>query len=155
MLLQAIVMPERRYEAYLNSVDFIRRYVFPGGSLPSIAAMLTAVGRTGGLRLVHLEDFAPHYGETLRRWRANFSRREAAIRALGYDDTLIRLWHYYLCYCEAAFEERAIGLVHLQFDNYACRRDPLRIGDRAAAAGAEPAFENQPGSAGRETACLA
>lgn len=132
-VLQAIVMPERGYEQYLRSVDFIQRYVFPGGCLPSVGAILESVGRTTDMRLVHAEDFAPHYAETLRRWRANFHRRLDEVRALGYDDRFIRLWDYYLCYCEAAFEERAVGVVQLQFDKPECRRDPLQIGRVAAA----------------------
>jgi len=127
MLLQAIVMPERGYRQYLRSVDFIRRYIFPGGCLPSIASILDSVGRVSRLRLVHLEDMAPHYAETLRRWRANLQDRLEDVRRLGYPDELVRLWNYYLCYCEAAFEERHVGVVQMVFDNHACRRDPLAI----------------------------
>lgn len=132
MLLQAIVMPERGYRQYLDSVDFIRRYVFPGGCLPSLASILESAGRTTRLRLVHLEDLAPHYAETLRRWRANLYERREEIRSRGYSEELLRLWEYYLCYCEAGFEERRVGVVQLVFDNYACRRDPLEVGLAAA-----------------------
>jgi cyclopropane-fatty-acyl-phospholipid synthase len=131
-VLQAIVMPERGYGQYLRSVDFIQRYVFPGGCLPSIGAILESAGRASDLRLVHAEDFAPHYAETLRRWRASFHAQLDAVRELGYDERFVRLWNYYLCYCEAAFEERAVGVVQLQFDKPECRRDPLTIGRRAA-----------------------
>lgn len=131
-VIQAIVMPEQGYRRYLRSVDFIQRYVFPGGCLPSIGAILESVGRTTDLRLVHVEDFAPHYAETLRRWRDAFQARLEEVRALGYDERFIRLWNYYLCYCEAAFEERAVGVVQLQFDKPECRRDPLKIGRSAA-----------------------
>lgn len=127
MLLQAIVMPERGYQQYLGSVDFIRRYIFPGGCMPSVASILESVGRAGALRLVHLEDMAPHYAETLRRWRANFQDQLNEVKRMGYPDELIRLWNYYLCYCEAAFEERHVGVVQMVFDNHACRRDPLAI----------------------------
>jgi cyclopropane-fatty-acyl-phospholipid synthase len=125
LVLQAIVMPERRYEAYLNSVDFIRRYIFPGGSLPSMAAMLESVGRASRLRFVEAEDFAPHYAETLRIWRESFRGRLADVRRLGYPEELIRLWEYYFCYCEAAFEERSVGVVQIQFDNFQRRRDSI------------------------------
>jgi cyclopropane-fatty-acyl-phospholipid synthase len=127
LLLQAIVMPERGYQQYLRSVDFIRRYIFPGGCLPSVSSILDSVGRTSRLRLVHLEDMAPHYAETLRRWRANLHDRLDDVRRLGYPDEFIRLWNYYLCYCEAAFEERYVGVVQMVFDNHACQRDPLAI----------------------------
>jgi cyclopropane-fatty-acyl-phospholipid synthase len=132
MLLQAIVMPERGYQKYLQSVDFIRRYIFPGGCLPSVASILDSVGRVSRLRLVHLEDMAPHYAETLRRWRANLRDRLEDVRRLGCSDEFIRLWHYYLSYCEAAFEERRVGVVQMVFDNHACRRDPLSITQAAA-----------------------
>lgn len=132
MVLQAIVMPERRYQDYLNSVDFIQRYVFPGGCLPSVGSMLESAGRATDLRLVHVEDFAPHYAETLRRWRRSFHEKLPRVRELGYPERLIRLWNYYLCYCEAAFEERTVGVVQIQFDKPLCRRDPLILSHRAA-----------------------
>lgn len=131
-VLQAIVMPERGYEQYLRSVDFIQRYVFPGGCLPTVTAMLQSVGRTGDMRLVHAEDFAPHYAETLRRWRKAFQARLDDVRRLGHTEEFIRLWNYYLCYCEAAFEERYVGVVQLQFDKPECRRDPASLSSWAA-----------------------
>lgn len=132
MVLQAIIMPESRHARYLNNVDFIQRYVFPGGCLPSVASLTNAAGAAGDLRLVHYEDFAPHYAETLRRWRTKFENRLDDVRALGYPETFIRLWRYYLSYCEAAFEERYIGVAHLQFDKPGCRRDPLELTQWAA-----------------------
>jgi cyclopropane-fatty-acyl-phospholipid synthase len=132
MVLQAIVMPERGYRNYLNSVDFIQRYVFPGGCLPSVAAMLESAGRATDLRFVHAEDFAPHYAETLRRWRTAFEQRLDTIRQLGYSEKFIRLWRYYFCYCEAAFEERCVGVVQVQFDKPQCRRDPLNVSKHSA-----------------------
>jgi cyclopropane-fatty-acyl-phospholipid synthase len=124
-VLQGIVVPEGRYAAYLNSVDFIQRYIFPGGCLASVGAVLDSVGRTGDLRLVQCEDFAPHYAETLRRWRATFHQKLDEVRALGYSERFLRMWHYYLCYCEAVFEERYLGVVQMQFDKPLCRRDAL------------------------------
>jgi len=132
MVLQAIVMPEGRHAQYLRTVDFIQRYIFPGGCLPSLAAMLESAGRTTDLRFVHAEDFAPHYAETLRRWRRAFQACEGEVRELGYSNEFIRMWNYYLCYCEAAFEERYIGVLHVQFDKPECRRDPIRLSDQAA-----------------------
>jgi cyclopropane-fatty-acyl-phospholipid synthase len=133
LVLQAIVMPEQGYASYLRSVDFIQRYIFPGGCLPSLAAMLESAGRASDLRCVHVEDFAPHYAETLRRWRYSFQQRRDEIKALGYTDEFLRMWTYYLCYCEAAFEERAVGVVQIQFDKPGCRRDPVQLSTRAAA----------------------
>jgi cyclopropane-fatty-acyl-phospholipid synthase len=133
MVLQAIVMPERDHAQYLKDVDFIQRYIFPGGCLPSLAAMLESVGRVTDLRFVHAEDFAPHYAETLRRWYSSFNERLDVVQRLGYSDEFIRLWTYYLCYCEAVFEERYIGVLQVQFDKPRCRRDPILLSRLAAA----------------------
>jgi cyclopropane-fatty-acyl-phospholipid synthase len=127
MVVQAIVMPEARHSEYLRSVDFIQKYIFPGGCLPSVASMLESVGRSTDLRLVHVEDFAPHYAETLRQWNRRFHQRLPEVRELGCTEDFIRLWRFYLCYCEALFEERHIGVVQLQFDKPACRRDPIDV----------------------------
>lgn len=132
MVLQAIVMPERRYRAYLRSVEFIQRYIFPGGCLPSLSAILESAGRVTDLRLVHVEDFAPHYAETLRRWKAAFLSQISAVRSLKYSENFIRMWTYYLCYCEALFEERYVSLLQIQFDKPDCRRDPMRLSIHAA-----------------------
>ena len=131
-LLQAIVMPERRYEQYLKGVDFIQKYIFPGGCLPSVATMLGSAGRVTDLRFVHAEDFAPHYAQTLRCWRQAFRDQLDEVRRQGYSEEFIRLWTYYLCYCEAVFEERHVGLVQIQFDKPRCRRDPMLLSNRAA-----------------------
>jgi cyclopropane-fatty-acyl-phospholipid synthase len=116
MVIQAIVMPEQNYAAYLKTVDFIQTYVFPGGCLPSLGSMLKASGRVSDLKFLNAEDFAPHYAETLRRWRDRFHDRLDEVRELGYPERFIRLWNFYLCSCEAAFEERTIGVLQLQFD---------------------------------------
>lgn len=131
-LLQAIVMPERRYQQYLGGVDFIQRYVFPGGCLPSMGAMLESSGRASDMRFVHAEDFASHYAETLRRWRRAFTDQQDAVRQQGYSEEFLRLWNYYLCYCEAVFEERHVGVVQIQFDKPHCRRDPIQLSFQAA-----------------------
>ena len=111
MLLQAIVMPEQRYAKYLKSVDFIQKYIFPGGSLPSITAMQQSVARSSQLRLLAIDDFADGYARTLRAWRHRFHQRLDDVRKLGYPERFIRMWDYYFAYCEGAFEERAVGVV--------------------------------------------
>jgi cyclopropane-fatty-acyl-phospholipid synthase len=113
MLLQAITIADQNYEAYLRRVDFIRRYIFPGGCLTSTTSMARSLTDATDMRIVHLEDIAPHYAETLRRWREAFHGRLDEVRALGYSEEFIRMWTYYLCYCEGAFDERAIGNVQL------------------------------------------
>jgi cyclopropane-fatty-acyl-phospholipid synthase len=132
-VLQAIVIPERDHAAYLKSVDFIRRYVFPGGCLPSVASIQQSMGRTTDMRLVHMEDIAPHYAQTLRHWRRKFQDCIEDVRAMGHSEEFIRLWNYYLCYCEAGFEERYVGVVQMQFDKPECRRDPAELNALAAA----------------------
>ncbi|MCA9187466.1 MAG: cyclopropane-fatty-acyl-phospholipid synthase family protein [Pirellulaceae bacterium] len=115
-VLQAIVMPEQRYDAYRRGVDFIQKYIFPGGFLPSLAAMAQSVGRTSNLRLREVEDISPHYVRTLREWRTRFMHRLEEVRQLGFDDRFIRMWEYYLCYCEVAFREQAVRVVQIVWD---------------------------------------
>lgn len=131
-VLQGIVMPDRRYAQYLRSVDFIQRYIFPGGCLPSMSAMLESTARVTDLRFIHAEDFGTHYAQTLREWRQRFHSRLDEVRELGYPDRFIRMWNYYLSYCEASFDERYTGVVQIQFDKPLCQRDPIAVGQRAA-----------------------
>ncbi len=109
MFLQAITIADQRYERAARSVDFIQRFIFPGSCIPSIAALSAAIARSGDLRIVHLQDIGPHYARTLREWRRNFHANAARIRALGHDAAFMRMWEYYLCYCEGGFLERSIG----------------------------------------------
>jgi len=113
MLLQAITIADQRYDSARKSVDFIQRHIFPGGMLPSVTAMLAAITRASDLRLTHLEDIGPHYATTLHHWRDNFFRNLDAIRQLGYPEPFLRMWEFYLCYCEGGFAERATGTVHM------------------------------------------
>lgn len=113
MVVQTITMPEQRYAAYLRSADFIQKYIFPGGCLPSLAAIQQAVGRATNLRLIEQFDFGVSYARTLAEWRRRFRERLDAVRVLGFDERFIRMWEYYLCYCEAAFLERAVGVSQL------------------------------------------
>ena len=112
-LIQAITIEDHRYQQALHSVDFIKRHVFPGSFIPSIAAMLVAKTRVSDLALLGLEDFGSSYARTLAAWRERFIARIAEVRALGFDDRFIRLWDFYLAYCEGGFRERSIGVAHL------------------------------------------
>ena len=103
MLLQAITIADQRYEQAARSVDFIQRYIFPGGCLPSVTAISHSLARVTDLRLFHLEDMTPHYATTLNRWRARFFANLSQVRALGYSETFVRMWEFYLCYCEGGF----------------------------------------------------
>lgn len=115
MLLQAITIADQRYDEAKRSVDFIQKYIFPGGFIPSVTAMSESVARKTDMRLFHMEDIGQHYAITLRKWRERFFGNIEAIRALGYDEIFIRMWEYYLCYTEGGFEERVIGNAHMLF----------------------------------------
>jgi cyclopropane-fatty-acyl-phospholipid synthase len=126
MLLQAITIADQRYESARHSVDFIQRYIFPGGALPSVAVICDTIARVTDMRLYHLDDIGPHYATTLRRWRQRFFGRLEEVRALGYPDAFIRMWEFYLCYCEGGFAERTIGTVQMLLTKPDCRRDPVK-----------------------------
>ena len=127
MLLQAITIADQRYEAALKEVDFIQKHIFPGGFLPSVTALAGAMTRACDLRTVHLEDIGPHYAETLARWRDNFLGRLDAVRGLGFDTRFIRMWHFYLSYCEGGFRERDLGTVQMLLAKPGWR-DPVPLG---------------------------
>jgi cyclopropane-fatty-acyl-phospholipid synthase len=114
-LVQAITIEDHRYAQALRSVDFIKRHVFPGSFIPCASALVAAAARSGPLRLINLEDFGDSYAQTLRHWRARFLHNREAVRALGHDERFLRLWEFYLCYCEGGFLERAIGDAQLLF----------------------------------------
>src|SRR3989442_13851011 len=113
MLLQAITIDDRAYEAEKAARSFINTHIFPGGCLPSLEVIQRSVARRTDMTVVWSEDIGPHYAETLRRWRERFSTRAADAEALGYDLRFRRLWELYLCYCEAGFRERRISDVQL------------------------------------------
>jgi cyclopropane-fatty-acyl-phospholipid synthase len=115
MALQAITLADQHYARAVRDVDFIKRYVFPGSFIPSTTALLTAATQASDLRLVHCEDLGPHYTQTLRAWRQRFLARAADVRALGYDERFVRLWDFYLAYCEGGFAERFLSVVQLVF----------------------------------------
>ena len=125
MLLQAITIVDQRYRAALHDVDFIKRYIFPGSFIPSIGALTGAAARASDLRLFHLEDIGPHYATTLRCWRANFFANIDSVRELGYSEAFIRMWEFYLCYCEGGFIERATGDVHMLWAKPRARPAPF------------------------------
>lgn len=121
MMLQAITIPDQRFDAYCRNVDFIQKHVFPGGCLPSLGAIQTAVGERTDLRLLETVDFAEDYARTLVAWRERFHGAAERIAQLGFDERFMRLWDYYLCYCAAGFYERQIGLAHQHFAKPAAR----------------------------------
>ena len=112
-LVQAITTEDHRYQQALQSVDFIKRHVFPGCFIPSVSAMLASKTRSSDLALVALEDFGLSYARTLQAWRERFLAQLPAVRAQGFDVRFLRMWEFYLAYCEGGFRERSIGVSHL------------------------------------------
>lgn len=109
MLLQAITIPDQRYQYARSSVDFIQKYIFPGGSLPSDREIAAQLSRHTDMQMVGMEEIGEHYALTLTHWRQRFCAAVDEVKALGFDDTFIRMWEYYLSYCEGGFAERVIG----------------------------------------------
>jgi cyclopropane-fatty-acyl-phospholipid synthase len=125
MGLQAIVVSDRDFERSRRGVDFIKRYIFPGGQLPSLGSMVESLARSGDLRVSHVEDLAPHYARTLARWRARVRENAAAIRRLAYPERFLRMWEWYLAYCEAGFAERYLGCLQLVLSKPLSRSDSI------------------------------
>lgn len=125
MLLQAITIQDQLYERALSQVDYIQRFIFPGSFIPSITAITTAACEATDLKVSHLEDIGPHYAATLRHWRERFFAKLPAVRKLGLNDSFVRMWEFYLCYCEGGFMERALGDVHILLSKPGARRDPI------------------------------
>ena len=115
MLIQAITIEDQRYERAKKDVDFIKKYIFPGSCIPSISALTTASMNASDMRLVHLDDFAEHYARTLNAWAKQLEVNIDEARAQGYSEDFLRMWFFYLSYCEGGFEERAIGVSHMVF----------------------------------------
>ena len=122
MLLQAITLQDQYYAHALRSVDYIQRFVFPGSFIPSIQAITASVTRVTDMKLFNLEDIGPHYAPTLRMWRERFFANIRRVKELGYPDSFVRLWEFYLCYCEGGFAERQLGDVQMLLTKPDCRR---------------------------------
>lgn len=133
--LQAITIPAQDFAVARDTADFIKRHIFPGSCIPSVAALLEAARRRSDLDLVESHDYGPHYALTLERWRAAFLAVGHDLEALGYDARFRRLWEFYLSYCAGGFAERAIGLSHLLFAKPGWRRreHAALVGDHASA----------------------
>jgi len=109
MLMQTITINEKSFPAYRRRSDWIQKYIFPGSELASVSEILLSLRRATTLGLYHAEDIGTHYARTLAEWRRRFHHAVDEVRALGFDDRFIRMWDYYLAYCEGAFLERHIG----------------------------------------------
>ncbi|MCC4265599.1 cyclopropane-fatty-acyl-phospholipid synthase family protein [Oceanimonas baumannii] len=114
LLIQAITIADQRYRQYRKSVDFIQRYIFPGGCLPSVGEMSRHLREQTDMSLVRLHDYGWHYAETLRIWAARFQQAAPRLSRLGYSNDFQRLWAFYFAYCEGGFLEGTIGLAHFE-----------------------------------------
>lgn len=121
-IIQAITLEDHRYRQAVKSVDFIKRYIFPGSFIPCVSVLVNAAA-SAELKLTNLEDIGPSYATTLSVWRERFMAQLDEVRRLGYDERFIRMWEFYLCYCEGGFMERSISDVHLLFSKPANRRE--------------------------------
>jgi cyclopropane-fatty-acyl-phospholipid synthase len=124
-LVQAITVPDHRYERMKREPNHINRIVFPGTCIPSTTALLQAAAGHSDLRLFHLEEIGPHYARTLREWRERLLRRWDEARAQGRDERFLRTFEYYLASCEASYDERYNGDVQLLLAKPGARRDPI------------------------------
>ena len=113
MVLQTITMNEQKFPVYRKRCDWIQKYIFPGSELASVAEILHSLGRCTRLSLFHAEDIGLHYAETLKLWRERFLLHRNEVKSQGFDERFLRMWEYYLAYCEGAFRERHIGDVQL------------------------------------------
>jgi len=115
LAIQVITCPDSRYDSLRKGVDWIQKHIFPGSLLPSVAAINNAINRTSDFTLVDLKDIGTHYAHTLKLWYDQFNANLSKAKTLGFDETFIRKWNYYLCYCEAAFAMRNINVMHLVY----------------------------------------
>ncbi|WP_432823956.1 class I SAM-dependent methyltransferase, partial [Trichloromonas sp.] len=125
-LIQTITVPDAIYPRYVKTPDFINRYIFPGGCCPSLGILAQTAAKHTDLRLIDREELTPHYTRTLQAWRRAFHANLASVRALGYDERFIRMWDYYLCYCEGGFAEGFTGVHQLLYERpgqRSCRRE--------------------------------
>ncbi len=125
MLLQAITIQDQFYQQARRSVDYIQRYIFPGSFIPSTQAISESLSRVTDFKIFHLEDIGPHYARTLREWRQNFFSNIDRVRELGYPESFVRMWEYYLCYCEGGYTERQLGNVQMLLTKPEYRRSAI------------------------------
>jgi cyclopropane-fatty-acyl-phospholipid synthase len=124
MALQAITIADHRYAAARDSVDFIKKHIFPGCCIPALSALAAAMAAASDLRIARLDDIGPHYATTLRLWRANLLANASRVRALGYPESFLRMWEFYLAYCEAGFAEGVLGNLQALFLKPGARLSP-------------------------------
>lgn len=125
MALQAITIPDSEFSRHKHSVDFIKRHIFPGSCIPSVAAIIQGIAQKTDLRLIHFEDLTPHYATTLRCWRERFLSKLERVTSMGFSDEFIRMWEFYLASCEGSFQERYNNNAQMIFARPHCRHNPI------------------------------
>ncbi len=135
MLIQEITISDQRYEKSLQQVDFIQRYIFPGGCLPCNAVIAGQVAEHTDLQIVGLEDITRDYAMTLDHWRRAFLSKLDSVRAQGFDEAFIRMWDYYLAYCQGGFMERVIHTAQILMAKPEYRLAPLHARVQAGTSG--------------------
>jgi cyclopropane-fatty-acyl-phospholipid synthase len=126
MLLQTITIQEAKFEQYRKQSDWIKKYIFPGAELASVVAIQQSLARTTRMQLFHLQDIGRHYALTLHEWRRRFLQHLAEVRQMGFEDRFVRMWDYYLAYCEGAFHEGYISDVQVVLSKVASKLHSIR-----------------------------
>lgn len=125
MLLQTIVLPEQQLKAYRRRVDWIQTYIFPGSELAFLGEIQKSLARVTQLGMNHLESFGLHYAKTLELWRERFFQKLSGVQQMGFPETFVRMWDFYMAWCEGAFRERYIDVVHLVLLKSEAQRAPV------------------------------
>ena len=124
-LIQAITIEDHRYQQSLKSVDFIKKYIFPGSFIPCVSEILKVNTESTKMKLFNMEDFGMSYAYTLNEWKKRFNQKIKTVEKLGYDQQFQRMWDFYLSYCEGGFIERSISVVHLLFTKPQSQRQQI------------------------------
>ncbi len=127
MALQGITIADRLYASYCRGVDFIQRYIFPGGHLPCTQAIMSSVASSTDLTLAHQENLPQHYARTLADWNQLFQAAKPQLRQMNLPEEFLRMWEFYFCYCEAGFREEQLGLVQMVFTKPQGRVNPVGL----------------------------
>jgi len=127
MLLQTITIQEKKFHQYRKQSDWIKKHIFPGAELASVVEIQRSLARTTGMQLFHMEDIGKHYALTLHEWRRRFLEHRSKVSQLGFDDRFMRMWDYYLAYCEGAFHERYISDVQLVLGKVTSQVHPMNL----------------------------
>jgi cyclopropane-fatty-acyl-phospholipid synthase len=114
-VIQVITIPDQRYEEYRWKTDWIKKYIFPGGLLPSVTVLSEAATKYSSFIMENLRDIGTHYAVTLKDWREKYLSNIESISAMGFNDVFQRKWEYYLAICEAGFAERVLGDIQVVF----------------------------------------